>query len=160
MKRISATVPLLFVLLLNHSAARTIAISDTSVAIESQDISRPTQWLTIDIRLGVQFLNTKWDPYTTPLFMGASCQRRFGESPWWLDASILVGRQGGVDPGGAGNGPGVSLVGVRVGVGQWWNLESSDLSFFAGGGVSYDWAQLHLWEGKEGGSFIGGYLRS
>ena len=134
--------------------------SDTSIAAAFQDSSKSIHWLTIDIIVGRQFLNTKWEPYSKPLFVGGSCQRRFDESSLWLDASVLVGRAGGVDNAGAGNGPGASLVDLRAGLAHWWNLESSSISFYVSGGVSSVWAQLHLWEGKQEGHFWGGYVRS
>lgn len=134
-------------------------MSDTAFAA-ARDSTINIHWLTIDIVLGKQFLSPNWQPYSKPLFVGGSCQRRFGQSPLWLDASILVGRAGGVDVAGAGNGPGVSLVDLRAGIGHWWDLGSSPLSFFVSGGVSFVWAQLHLWEGKQEGHFWGGYARS
>jgi hypothetical protein len=135
-------------------------VSDTSLAGATRDSSRNVHWLTIDIMVGKQFLSTKWEPYTQPLFVGGSCQRRFDESPLWLDASILVGRAGGVDQAGAGNGPGVSLVDLHAGIGHWWDLESLPLSFFVSWGIEYVWANLRLWEGEHEGHFWGGYARS
>lgn len=99
--------------------------SDTSFTAAFQDSFKNIHWLMIDIFVGGQFLNTKWEPYSKPLFVGGSCQRRFDESSLWLDASILVGRAGGVDQAGAGNGPGVSLVDLRAGLGHWWNLSKT-----------------------------------
>jgi hypothetical protein len=136
------------------------AMADSSLTATVCDSAGSLRWLTVDIALGKHFLGADWEPYSRPLFVGGSCQRRFGDSPLWLDASILVGRAGGVDQAGAGNGPGLSMVSLNAGLGHWWVLPTSPLSLFVGGGLSSTWMQLHVWEGKEMGHFWGGYIRT
>jgi hypothetical protein len=117
---------------------------DNPDSLMPQDSTTHEHWLTFQLMGGPQYLSHHWDPYPTTYFIEASCQRKFTNSPIWLDAAFRAAFAGELDGEGHRAGPGVTLIHFHAGLGQWWDFTNLPLSVFASGGISYIWAQFSL----------------
>ncbi len=152
---------------------------DTAYVVESQDSPKPLRPLRVDLTLGRQFSGNAWSPYEQQTSIAASIQFKSAWFPVWADAALAVAWSGETDADGHRAGPGTSFVELHGGAGQWWDLERSQISLYAGGGFNYTWAKLELPDMSkpplpasefvghpiypdmdQSGNFWGGYLRA